>query len=215
MPIIERAIELAAEWHDQTYRKGRWRPPAFETPADLQVPTMAHVTCVAATVARAGWPDTIIAAAYLHDALEDRNAQKAMLDERVIEEEVGVAVTELVLTVSENASQEVSKRSDWRTRKQAYLSQIIDGKAGAVAISLADKIHNLWTINQNIEAGIDPFETTDTRKGLSAGPESQLWFHTEVLQASREFDDLRLQAMRSQLYEEITRFELLVGVTYE
>jgi hypothetical protein len=49
-PMIERAVELAAEWHDRTYRKSRWRPHPFEAPATEEpgrIPVMAHVTAVA------------------------------------------------------------------------------------------------------------------------------------------------------------------------
>ena len=33
-PLVEQAIELAAQWHDSTYRKSRWRDPAFDLPEE-------------------------------------------------------------------------------------------------------------------------------------------------------------------------------------
>ena len=41
-PLVEQAIELAAQWHDSTYRKSRWRDPAFDPPdeAVLRVPVV-------------------------------------------------------------------------------------------------------------------------------------------------------------------------------
>ena len=58
-------MELAAQWHDGTYRKSQWRDAAFEIPdgAVLRVPVMVHVTAVALTLQRAGWDDETVAAA--------------------------------------------------------------------------------------------------------------------------------------------------------
>src|SRR5690554_6844601 len=74
-PIIEQATELAAQWHDGTYRKSRWREEAFRVPEGekLLVPAITHVTTVAMIVQRAGWDDITVAAAFLHDILEDPN----------------------------------------------------------------------------------------------------------------------------------------------
>ncbi|NBC85912.1 MAG: HD domain-containing protein [Bacteroidetes bacterium] len=177
-PLIELAIELASEWHQGQHRKGRWRPPTFEYEADeasVRVPVMAHLTSVASIVQRCGWPDPVVAAAYLHDILEDKNREGSYLP--------------------------------WDMRKKEYIQQIRDGSPGAAGISLADKLHNLWTMNQSLDLGINIFADAEGRKGLSAGPEQQHWFYRSVLDATRDHEDPRLPPMRRRLEYELERFD--------
>ncbi len=210
-PLIEHAAELAAQWHDATYRKGRWRDPFFDAPEGerLRVPVMAHLTAVALTVQRAGWDDTTVAAALLHDALEDANRYDQRLRRAQLHEMVGDEVVSLVADVTEVKRDDSGQRRGWHARKQEYVAQLREGPVRAVAISLADKLHNLWTMNESLARGIDVFESTARRVGLSAGPEAQQRFYRAVLETSRAHDDPRLAPMRARLDEEIVRFETL------
>ena len=207
-PLVERAIELSAEWHDRTYRKSRWRGYAFDAPPEeaLHIPVMAHVTAVALTVQRAGWDDATIAAAFLHDIIEDRNRFKSAFTAERLAEVMGAAVAARVLGVTEPKLGDDGAHLPWRFRKEAYVETIRTSSAEAAAISLADKLHNAWTMNQALESGLDIFSDGPTHRGLSAGPESQLWFFRAVLAASEAFDDPRLEPMRGRLREEIARF---------
>jgi hypothetical protein len=81
----------------------------------------------------------------------------------------------------------------------------------AMAVSLADKLHNLWTMNQSLEQGDDIFAHGPNRRGLSAGPEQQRWFHRAVLNASSEHSDDRLAPLQARLEQEIERFEALTN----
>ena len=102
-PLLERAVELAAEWHDGTYRKGRWRPAVFALPGDapVEVPMMAHLMTVALSVLRAGYDDATVAAALLHDSVEDANRAGERLRIDTLRAAVGERVTALVLAVTE------------------------------------------------------------------------------------------------------------------
>lgn len=213
-PLIEQAIELAAQWHDSTYRKSRWRDPAFNPPdeAVLRVPAMAHVTAVALIVQRAGWDDETIAAAFLHDVLEDLNRFGQTFRREELHRLVGEAVTELVEGVSEQKFDDGGQWRSWRDRKEGYVAQLRDGVPRAAAISLADKLHNLWSMNEGLTSGLDIFNDGPTHRGLSAGPEEQLWFHRAVAAASLGHDDPRLAPMRARLDQEIARFCALTGL---
>lgn len=213
-PLVERATELAAEWHDRTYRKGRWRAPAFAHPgeAGVRVPTMAHLTTVALTVQRAGWPETVVAAAFLHDILEDASAHDARFERDVLREAVGAEVTRLVEAVTEQKRDAEGRPRSWRARKEGYVAHLRDeAPPGAVAISLADKLHNLWTMCSGLEAGAEIFADGPQRTGLSAGPQQQQWFHRAVLAASRHAHDARLVSLRERLEEELERFERMTS----
>jgi len=213
-PLIELAIELASEWHQGQHRKGRWRPPTFEyekTEGDVKVPVMAHLTSVASIVQRAGWPDPVVAAAYLHDILEDKNREKRYYSEADLVETVGEEVAGYVKTLTETKRRPDGSHIPWRERKDEYIAQIRNGSPGAAGISLADKLHNLWTMNQSLDLGINIFSDEGGRKGLSAGPDRQKWFYETVLDATRAQEDPRLPPMRTRLQREIDRFTELTA----
>lgn len=210
-PLIEQAIELSAQWHDGTYRKSRWRDPAFDVPPDelLGVPVIAHVTTVALTVQRAGWDDTTVAAAFLHDVIEDANQYGESLRYGELCALMGQDVADLVQVLTEQKLDAHGQYRTWQAREEDYVAHLPQSPAAAVAISLADKWHNLWTINASLERGINMFEAAPGRRRLSAGPAQQRWFHQAVLTASLSHSDPRLIPLREGLIAEITRFEHL------
>ena len=205
-PVIEHAIELSAQWHDGTYRKGAWRDPAFEVPEgeEVQIPVIAHLAAVASIVRRAGWGEETVAAAYLHDAIEDMNRHGQRLRRKQLRDAVGAEVARLVAQVSEQKLDDDGQMRPWRARKEDYLDSIRAGRPDAAAISLADKVHNLWSITQSLEAGEDIFSA------LSGDAEAQQWFHEAVLEASTHHDDPRLDPMRERLQTELDRYEAVL-----
>lgn len=212
-PLIEHAIELSAQWHEGTYRKGAWREAAYETPsdADVPVPVTSHLAAVASIVQRAGWDDATVAAAYLHDAIEDRNRHGQRLRRKQLREAVGAEVTRLVVQVSEQKLDADGTPRSWTQRKADYVDGLRTASPRAVAISLADKLHNLWSMNQSLDAGDDIFSPAPGRTALSAGPEAQHRFYRAVLDASDAHDDPRLVPMRARLDDELRRFETLMA----
>ena len=213
-PLIEQAVELAAQWHEGTYRKGTWRAPAFEVPEEAalgRVPMMVHVTAVAMTVQRAGFGEAAVAAAFLHDVLEDANRYGAVMRRSVLADRMGEEVVAIVATVTEQKRDATGAPRGWRARKEGYLAQLRAGTPEAAAVSLADKLHNLWSMNESVSRGIDVFTSAPGRRALSAGPAEQRWFYHAVLEATAPHDDPRLGTLRYRLTDEIERFEGLVG----
>ena len=212
-PLLEHAIELSAQWHDRTYRKSRWRDEAFETPTEdyLGVPVMAHLTAVAMTLQRAGWDESTVAAAFLHDVIEDRNRWRNHLTVESLEAVMGAEVTDLVRWVSENKYDEEGNPRSWHARKEDYVDGLRNAPDGAVAISVADKLHNLWTINNSLQSGVDVFSKDQNRRPLHGGPSEQLWLVREVLAIASERQDPRFSEIRRQLSDEMDRFQKLVS----
>jgi (p)ppGpp synthase/HD superfamily hydrolase len=208
-PLVEHAIELAAQWHDGTYRKSSWRDAAFEVPPDdiVQVPVMAHLTAVATTVQRAGWDDATVAAAYLHDVIEDMNQHGKHFRYEQLRKTLGAEVAAIVEGVSEQKYDDDGNVRPWRARKEDYIDQLCAGPPQAMAISLADKLHNLWSMNQALANGENVFAHGPNRTALNAGPEQQRWFHRRVLEAADAHDDPRLVPLRERLLAEIETFE--------
>lgn len=211
-PLIEHAIELAAEWHDGTYRKGRWRDEGFAVPGDdfLRTPVMAHLTAVGLTVQRAGWDEQTVAAAFLHDVLEDRNRFRVRWTYEALAEVIGRPVADLVRYVTEPQRDASGQKLPWDVQKAAYVEQVRQSPVEAAAISVADKLHNLWNINQTLARGVDVFTTSGQRRGLSADPQRQFHFYQNVLAATGHHADLRLDALRQPLLQEVERFAVYV-----
>lgn len=208
-PFVERAIGIAAEWHDGTYRKGRWRGSCVTPPdgSEPRVPAMAHVTTVALTVQQAGWGEEAVAAAFLHDVLEDADRYGQSLGPDALAALVGERVVEIVQAVSEPKAGPGGAPLPWRLRKETYLERLAAGPAEAAAVSLADKLHNAYSMASSLECGIDIFTSGPGRRALSAGPESQRWFFRAALDATRHHPDRRLVPMRDRLEAEIGRFD--------
>ena len=211
-PLVEHAIELASEWHDRTYRKGRWRDPSYPVPTEeaLRVPVMAHLTAVAMIVKGAGWDDVTVAAAFLHDIIEDGNRFRDSFRYESLVSLVGTEVADLVKEVSEEKFDSSGVPRKWKDRKIGYISRLAAASDKAHAISLADKIHNLWSINETMAMGINVLENGPDRRALSADASQQLWFYENVLKATLTGSDRRLDPMRARLEEEIERFRQFV-----
>jgi hypothetical protein len=176
----------------------------------LKVPVAAHVMVVGHLVQRAGWDDATVAAAVLHDVIEDGNRYGEELRFEELGVLLGEQVAKLVLEVTERKYDEDGAPRSWRQRKSDYVENLRDVSPEAVAISLADKLHNLWSINESITQGIDVFSDAPQRRRLSAGPSEQIWFYEAVLDVSRSCEDNRLRDLRKDLQLEIGRFRDLV-----
>ena len=205
---VEQAIELAAQWHDGTYRKGTWRPAPFVLPQQepVKAPVMTHLTAAAFSVQQAGWDETTIAATFLHDILEDPNKYGEYLSQDHLTSLVGQEVTKLVSYLTEKKFDDHGTPRKWKERKTDYINSISSFDPRALAICLADKHHNLWSMNKSLQQGIDIFTSSRNRKKLSSGREEQIWFFSSVLEASKSFSDPRLLPLRNQLERELDMF---------
>lgn len=125
-PLLKRALDRAAVWHRDQKRKY----------PGVDVPYVSHVAGVVAILARHRFDDEVLAAAALHDVLEDCG---------VTHEELaglfGDRVADLVRAVSEE-----DKSLRWEERKARYLERFVRAPWDAQAISIADKIDNFASI---------------------------------------------------------------------
>ena len=92
-----------------------------------------HLTAVARLLSDAGYDGSLIAAAYLHDAVEKTDVE---LDE--LRERFGPAVGELVASLSENP-----EIKDYAERKRALRKRVLEGGADAAVIYAADRVANM------------------------------------------------------------------------
>ena len=118
LPVTRNAVEFARERHAGQRRR-----------AD-DAPFVLHPIEAASILERSGYPDHVVAAAVLHDVLEDTEAERPELEERF-----GPEVAELVATVSDDPS-----ITDPEAQKDDVRERVRRAGGYAQAVYAADKI---------------------------------------------------------------------------
>ncbi|OHA01664.1 MAG: hypothetical protein A3I44_05380 [Candidatus Sungbacteria bacterium RIFCSPLOWO2_02_FULL_51_17] len=93
---------------------------------------------------RAGFDEETVVAGILHDVVED--TPRTLAD---IQKLFGTHVAEIVAAVSEN------KTLPWHKRKEVYLQNVLVADSSAKAVSIADKLHNVSSMNHDLAKGRD------------------------------------------------------------
>ena len=124
--LLKLALDQAAVWHRIQLRKY----------PSVEVPYMSHVAGVAATLARHGFDEEVVAAGALHDVIEDCGVAAEEL-----EASFGERVASLVVHCSET-----DRSLPWEERKAHYVEAFAHKPWEAQAITLADKIDNFESI---------------------------------------------------------------------
>jgi (p)ppGpp synthase/HD superfamily hydrolase len=124
--LLKRALDQAVLWHRDQLRKY----------PGVEVPYASHLAGVTVILARHGFAEEVLAAAALHDAVEDTAATLEDLAALF-----GQRVATLVGHVTEH-----DKSLPWEERKRQYLEHFVVKPWDAQAITLADKIDNLQSI---------------------------------------------------------------------
>ncbi len=168
-PLVEHALRLAASYHSPQARKGG------------AVPYITHPVGVALLLQRFGFDDdALIAAALLHDVVEDTPCTLDQLASRFPPE-----VVEAVAALSERKQDEHGSPRPWRDRKQEHIRQMGAAPWRARAVLLADKLHNLSSMQFDLDAG----EAIWSR--FHASRAEVLWYHRTIIVAACQ-DDPRL-----------------------
>ena len=130
--LFDRAIRFAVEKHAGQCRKGS------------QTPYIVHPLEAAAVVATVTADDALLAAAVLHDTLEDTSATAAE-----IREAFGERVAALVGDESEDKRPGQDPRATWMIRKQEALARLRSAGSDARLIALGDKLSNIRAISRD------------------------------------------------------------------
>jgi (p)ppGpp synthase/HD superfamily hydrolase len=164
-PLVEKAFRVAADAHRNQTRKA----------SDL--PYFQHPASVALILARAGFDDDeLLAAAALHDTIEDTDCTIESLTSEFPE-----AVVNLVLECSEKKIDATGAKIPWRARKEAHIAVVREASPYARAIVLADKLHNLSSMVYDLELGEELWSR------FNASPNDLIWYHHEIVAAAKTF----------------------------
>jgi (p)ppGpp synthase/HD superfamily hydrolase len=181
--MIEAAVRLAAQGHYHQFRK-RDNPtdhpavPGNPLPFD-HIPYVTHLMGTMTILARLGATDEVLAAAALHDYLEDvpdpdgRQRIREVTNDRVLD---------LVAAVTEDKRPGLGRGETWELRKREKLTAIDTMSRDAVLIKGADVLHNLLSLE------IDLRDSPDRQAvwgRFNAPEEQQIWYFTSTLEAIR------------------------------
>lgn len=133
--LLDKAIVFAVNAHRGQLRKGS------------NAPYILHPMEAAAIVAAMTDDEEVIAAAVLHDTVEDT---AVTLDE--ICEQFGKRVAELVAAESENKREDKPAASTWKIRKEETIEHLKTAPKEVKMLTLGDKLSNIRSICRDYEA---------------------------------------------------------------
>ncbi len=169
MELVSRAIIFAVKAHDGMRRKRS------------DTPYILHPMEAAAIVGSLTAEQEVIAAAALHDVVEDTSIT---LDG--IAAEFGPRVAALVAAETENKRPGIPPEQSWRQRKEEAIAFLRSGAdRDAKMIFLGDKLANMRSIYQQWsqvgDAVWQGFHQTD--------PAQHAWYYRAIAEATRELED--------------------------
>lgn len=178
-PKVGEALKLAADAFAVRERKGSGAP------------YLTHLLAVATIVMEHGGDEDQIAAAVLHDYLED--IPGASEDE--LQARFGERVARIVRALSD--ATDALDKAPWKPRKLAYLAHLRDEAHDVKLVSAADKLHNARSIvADHRRMGDRIFDR------FTASRDETLWYYREVVRAlAHGFDHPLVAEVRSVVVE--------------
>jgi len=182
-PMIEAAVRLAARGHYHQFRKrdnpeDRPAVPSDPLPFD-HIPYITHLMGTMIILARLGATEEVLAAAALHDYLEDVPDPDGR---RRIRDVTNDRVLALVAAVTEDKRPGLGRGETWELRKREKLGAIDTMPRDAVLIKGADVLHNLLSLEIDLDEATD----RDAVWGRFNAPQAQqIWYFTSTLEAIR------------------------------
>lgn len=169
LPLYEKAVMFASIAHQGTTRKGS------------RIPYLSHPIEAAAIVAEMTDDEELIAAAVLHDVLEDTEATIEDLEVCF-----GNRIAHYVGCETEDKRRDLPPETTWKLRKQEaiqFLKENADTSARMLA--LADKLSNLRSIDRDYyNIGDRIWERFHQKDKKMHG-----WLYREAAEALRELED--------------------------
>ncbi len=169
LPVFERAAIFAAAAHCGTTRKGN------------QIPYLTHPVETAAIVAEMTDDQELIAAAVLHDVVEDTEVTLSELREFF-----GERIAFYVGGESEDKRRELPPESTWKVRKQETIDFLKSGaERGVKMLALEDKLSNMRSVARDVEhIGDRLWERFHQKDKAMHG-----WMYRQVAEALRELQE--------------------------
>ena len=166
---FEKALQFAIEAHKGQLRK--W----------TSIPYILHPIEVCAIVSTMSNDDELLAAALLHDTVEDTDVTmediKANFSEKIVR---------LVASETEDKMKDLPSASTWKIRKEASLKKMAEmNDIDVKRLWLADKLSNIRACFRDyVHEGNDIW-----KKFNETDPRQQYWYYNSVLELTRELHE--------------------------
>ena len=169
MELVSEAIAFAVKAHDGMRRK------------KSEAPYILHPMEAAVIVGTMSDDQNLIAAAALHDVVEDAGVT---IDE--IEEKFGSRVRELVGSETEDKREDLPPSDTWRIRKEESLAVLENtDDIGVLMVWLGDKLANMRSIYRDFKVEGDAmwqrFNQTDVNE--------QAWYYSSIVKLTARLSD--------------------------
>ena len=133
--LLDRAIVFAVKAHAGTERRGKG------------FPYIVHPLEAVSIVASMTPDQELLAAAALHDTIEDTDVTAAE-----IEAEFGPRVASLVVSETDRLIPELSEAESWHERKQAAIDHLKEASLETKMVAIGDKLSNMRAIARDYAA---------------------------------------------------------------
>ncbi len=169
MGLLTDAMEFAVAAHGETRRKGDGAP------------AILHAMEAAAVAASLTVDEEVLAAAVLHDTVEDAGAELEDIRARF-----GPRVAGLVGLETEDKMRHLPPDQSWRARKEAAIASLKEAAdEGAAIVTLGDKLSNLRALYRMREQkGGAMWEAFHQRD-----PEQHHWYYRSIAQILSPLED--------------------------
>ena len=169
MELVSEAIAFAVKAHDGMRRKKN------------EAPYILHPMEAAVIVGTMTNDQNLIAAAALHDVVEDAGIT---LEE--IEEKFGHRVRELVASETEDKREHLPPEATWRVRKEESLAVLKNAEdPGVLMVWLGDKLANMRSLYREWKLSGDAMWQNFNQKD----PAQQAWYYRSIAALTQQLSD--------------------------
>ena len=169
MELVSEAITFAAKAHDGMQRK------------KSDAPYILHPMEAAVIVGTMTDDQNLIAAAALHDVVEDTN-----ITIHEIEEKFGKRVRELVESETEDKREDRPPAETWRIRKEESLAVLKNtDDLGVLMVWLGDKLANMRAIYRDFKVEGNAMWQRFNQKDAS----EQAWYYRSIVKLTERLSD--------------------------
>lgn len=180
--IIDRAICFATKAHEGVVRKG------------TDVPYIVHPLEALAIVATITSDQELMAAAVLHDVVED-----AGINVDDIRREFGQRVADLVDAESDREVPGLSHVESWQNRKQATIDRLAAAGRDTQIVALGDKLSNMRAMARHLHSVGDQLWQRFNEKD----PARHAWYYRQLAASLAPLSDTEAYQEFSELVEQV------------
>ena len=169
MELVSEAIAFAVKSHDGMRRK------------KSNAPYILHPMEAAVIVGTMTDDQNLIAAAALHDVVEDADVS---IEE--IEEKFGIRVRELVESETENKRADLPATATWRVRKEESLEVLKNtDDIGVLMVWIGDKLANMRAIYRDFKVEGNAIWQRFNQNNVS----EQAWYYRSIVKLTERLSD--------------------------